>query len=198
MNESDNKPNLTLEPCGGKIIEQGNAFCERYRSLREVSIKRNIPRRLLILANEENPPGIKSNGQVFWELFQPWLAENYERLFEAVKDKYIATDSASLEEQKLREEVIKLRNYNKANDKSYISRKLVFGTVNNIRNKWVEVLRQKLEHELPLKCKGMEEIELKAFGRKVVDELLHQFNRPISDWKVKEEAPKEDESSAGN
>lgn len=193
MENENAQPNLTLEPSGGKLIKKGTQLLERYSSPLECSMKRNIPRKVLLLAAKENPPGIKSNGSIFWEIFQPWLADNYNRLFEIAKEKYEETSSTLLQEEKLKQEIIKLKNYNRSRSPAYIQRKLVFDTINRIKTKWTDLLRQKLENEFPARCNGMNPQELKEVGKNLCDELLRQFATPISQWANAPDIPEEDE-----
>jgi hypothetical protein len=196
MPEQENlKPNLSLTPCGGVVTRQGN---ERYTSLYQVGEWRNIPRKILLLARRENPPGLMSSGNIQSEKFLPWLQANYTRLEELAKDrdkkkKPNQEEIDTLQEQKLKEEILKLKNFNKSKSDAFISRKLVFETINKIKASWTDTLRQKLEYELPAKCQNLSQLELKEVMTKLCDELLYKFSTPISQWSNETKEVEEDE-----
>lgn len=176
---------FTLEFRGGDL-SNGK---ERYRSLTDCSKKRYIPKRLMLAASKEKPPGIR-NGDIFWNEFQPWLVMNLERLQQAVEDD---APKESLKEQKLVEEIKALRNKNKRLDKGYISRKLVIQTFTYVSKKVSEIINGKFEYELPPKLSGLGEVEIKERLMKVRDEILKQFKTPLNEWEGFSDLPEDDE-----
>ena len=191
--ETKNTPNLSLDPAGGRLVGIAGQLRERYGGMKLLSEKRNIPLNILKIAKSENAPGMPSNGEIRAEYFLPWLKDNYSRLEAIIQDREKRGDHNHLQEQKLKEEIVKLRNYNRSHSDAFISRKLVFETIDMIRNKWTEYLRQKLEYELPSKCGGMSVIELREVMTKVCDDLLLQFSKPLSKWTEVRESDEEDE-----
>lgn len=169
---SMDEPNLTMEYKGGELANG----LERYSGMIQCSVLRHIPKHILALAKKERAPGFAKNKKVFWDQLQPWLLENYERLANE------GENTESLKDQKLQEEIIKLRNENKAKDRKYIVRKVVLKKVCEIRDKWSEVLRQTLEQELPPKCAKLEEQEIRIITKRICDDLLQRFAKPISEW----------------
>lgn len=183
-----NTPNLSLEPCGGLIVSKNGQKLERYKSFKRLSAARGISLPILRIAASEQPPGLGPDGGIKWELFQPWLVQNYNRLALAVQDKEKSNSDGDSEDklrlEKLKEEIIKLRYENLGKNKEYVSRKLVIQTVQRIRDQVASYLRQKLENEMPPKCKNATELELKAFGKSLVDEIFAKLSKPVSTWKL--------------
>lgn len=176
------QPNLSLEPCGGKQVNGQAGTYERYKSLSELAEARNIPKAILLKANKENPPGIGSNNSIAWNLFQPWLSQNYDRLYRATfeDDESEADIDAQLKREKMREEIRRLRIDNGQFEKKILNAALA--VARDVTTKWGELIRQKLEYELPVKLGGATELERREAGRKFADELLLKLATPVSQW----------------
>jgi hypothetical protein len=176
---------LTLNPCGGVQVHVKGCTYERYSSLDNLATARGIDKKVLLRASKENPPGLKANRSIHWEQFQPWLVQNFDRLFRETYERKEPEEDldSELEREKLREEIRALRLKNGEAEKKIINQFL--GVASDIRNKWGELIRQKLEYEFPVKCKGMTELELREVGRKFADELLRNLSTPVSQWERK-------------
>jgi hypothetical protein len=177
---------ISINQCGGTLVQVNGRTCERYASCKDLAEKRRIDKRILLRARKENPPGIKVKGNVFWEEFQPWLAQNYDRLFREVNEEQEPEEDIDrdLERQKLREQIRELRLKNGEKEKDI--RNAFLNVARDVRNKWGEKLRQKLEYEYPAKCKGMSELELREVGKRLCDELLGILSTPVSQWERNE------------
>jgi hypothetical protein len=176
-------PNLTLDNCGGKTVKRNGADCEWFKSLKQCSTLRNIPVKVLHLARTANAPGITVEGRIYWSELQPYLTDNFTRLLaESLPRQNEDNDRDKWELSKLKEEVVKLRNYNRTKSKDYISRKLVLKTVNTLYGNVFAQFQRYLEMEMPGKCDGMSANQLKAYNKDFLVRLFSSLKHQERIW----------------
>jgi hypothetical protein len=188
-------PNLTLELCGGLNVGSVNEPKERYRSLEECADKRHLSAKVLSEAKRSEPVphhGFQSNGQIQWESCQPFLLEHWKPRFEEVALGEI-TEKEKWQLEKLKEEVIKLRNHNRTKSKDFISRKLVLTNVNTLYGNLFSQLSRYLLDEMPAKCNGMNAVQLKEKNSEFINRLFSQLKYQSEAWERAEDI-QEDEN----
>ena len=193
----EEQPNLTLENCGARTVTKKGVICERYDSLEEISERRHIPKSVLKLASRKRAPGIKGNNSIHWEEIQPYLAENYVQLLaESLRAQDEPTDeTAKLETRKLKAEVIKLENFNKAKSKDWISRKTVLRTIHRHYGNLFAQLSRYLVDEQPTKCEGMAANDIKQINKDYLVSLFSQLKHQEDVWTKAEDVQDDDDVS---
>jgi len=180
-------------PCGGRLVGSGDNPKEWYNSLGECSKDRQIPFEILSRARAIAPTphdGFTKNGRIFWQELQPMLEERYDE-FAAQLPKE-DREREILELKKLKEEVIKLTNFNKTKSKDFISRKLVLKTINSLYGNVFTQLSRYLEFEMPSKCDGMSSVQLKQYNKDFLIRLLSGLKNQEKIWREADDMSVED------
>lgn len=186
-------PNLSTDFCGGIDTSTG----ETYDSQKECSAKRHIPEEILKLARknisteDRKQFGLLTNGSIKWLLFQPWLSAHYSELQETLRvkkaEEFGDGRREKLELEKLKEQVTELRNRNKANNDTYIDRRITINTLKRIYGVLFANLSRYLEFEQPAKCDGMTANQLKAANVEFRNRLFNDLKNQLGRWENKED-----------
>jgi hypothetical protein len=148
---------------------------------------KNIPSKLLYLAKSEGAPGFRSNGNVHWTELEPWFNENRERLQAAIQEEVeesteVSPQREKLELAKLKEEVRKLQNYNRAKDEDFISRKMVLAANTALSTAITTELRRVFEQEQPIKTQNLPAEKILEINKEYLNKLFSKLQKPLHEW----------------
>jgi hypothetical protein len=95
-----------------------------------------------------------------------------------------ASGSVALKDQKLMEEIRKLRVANDAKEKQVVSVAKVHGAIVQTANEVRNILRVKLENEWPAKVAGLDVTQARVYGMRLSDELMTAFQGLSKFWNL--------------
>ena len=126
-------------------------------------------------AKDSGCAAFDQRGCVDMEVLRRWIVANKDKLLESGSD-------LSLKDQKLSEEIRKLKLANDKADKLVVSKsggKAVIQTcVERIRH----FLEQKLENEYPSAVAGMDVPQARVYGRRVHDYIVAELQKLHAEW----------------
>ena len=97
-------------------------------------------------------------------------------LLDAAKSKLEdASGSVALKDQKLMEEIRKLRIANDAKGRKLVDRAVIEGELLKVATEQRNILRLKLENEWPAKVAGLDVTQARVYGRRLSDEIMLAF-----------------------
>ena len=121
-------------------------------------------------------PAFKPGNRIDVDELRKWIAENAEKL-------KAAGETLSLKDQKLNEEIRKLKLSNDEKERLVVSKEKTAELVARIIQKQREVLEQKLENEYPSTVYGLEIPQIRVHGRRLNDEILKAWQTFHTEWK---------------
>jgi len=86
-----------------------------------------------------------------------------------------AAGSVALRDQKLMEEIRKLRIANDAKGRKLVDRAVIEGELLKVATEQRNILRLKLENEWPAKVAGLDVTQARVYGRRLSDEIMVAF-----------------------
>ena len=113
-------------------------------------------------------------GCIEMSVLKKWIGDN--------KDSLMVKGPQSLKDQKLNEEIRKLRNINDKAEKLVVSKSagktVIQACVERIR----PFLEQKLENEYPSAVAGMDVPQARVYGRRIHDQIVIELQKLHSEW----------------
>jgi hypothetical protein len=113
-------------------------------------------------------------GCVDMAVLKKWIGEN--------KDALSAKGDLSLKDQKLNEEIRKLKIANDKADKLVVSKSAGKTCINACVEKIRHFLEQKLENEYPSAVAGMDVPQARVYGRRVHDQIVLELQKLHAEW----------------
>lgn len=114
------------------------------------------------------------NGSVHVDVAEKWIAEHSTEMSESLSD--------SLKDQKLREEVRKLKLSNDFKADITVERSKVAEKMQKIIGRAIRTLEQKLLNEYPSAVAGLEPEAARVYGRRVFDSIVESMRKFGSEW----------------
>ena len=128
-------------------------------------------------AKRMGSPAFKLGNRIDVDELRKWIAENEG----AIK---ASGEILSLKDQKLNEEIRKLRIANDQKERMTVSKEKGLGVIANIQARVRTFLEAKLENEYPSVVVGMNDIaQIRVYGRKVNDQILVHLQELGEEWK---------------
>jgi hypothetical protein len=112
-------------------------------------------------------------GCVDMAVLKRWIGEN--------KDDLVKGD-LSLKDQKLNEEIRKLRIANDLKEKELVRRSLVIEAHAKMAEQVRKLLEQKLENEYPGLVAGLDTAQARVFGKRLHDSIIQEFKGFAKAW----------------
>ncbi len=126
-------------------------------------------------AKAKGCPAFKSGGRVDGEMFQQWIKDNPDA-FEA------GQEAMSLKEQKISEEIRKLRIANDAKERALVSRARVIEAIDRTQASVDTLTEAKLVNEWPHEVAGLDVNKAREYGRKLKDEMMGEIRKMAEYW----------------
>jgi predicted transcriptional regulator len=120
-------------------------------------------------------PAFKPGNRIAVEELRKWIAGNADEL-------KATGDNVSLKDQKLNEEIRKLRIANDRADKLVVNKQAVKGVINACVERIRHFLEQKLENEYPSAVAGMDVPQARVYGRRVHDQIILEHQKMAEEW----------------
>ena len=98
--------------------------------------------------------------------------------------KLLQSSGGSLKDQKLAEEIRKLRIANDAKERKLVSRDTVVQTFAAFSTQARTLLDQKLENEYPAAVAGMDIPQARIFGKRLNDSICAEIRKLVLEWKI--------------
>lgn len=124
-------------------------------------------------AKEMACPAFRPGNRINLDELKKWIAEHSEEL---------KTVALSLKDQKLNEEIRKLKIANDSKEKLVVLRDNVKSACGACIDKIRTFLEQKLENEYPSAVVGMEVPQARVYGRRVNDQVLLELQKLREVW----------------
>ena len=121
-----------------------------------------------------------TNTRIDVPLLKKWVAEHEDEL----KATPAEGSTLSLKEQKLNEEIRKLRIRNDRDDRLVVLRSKVIGAHEATVAAMRKIISQKLENEYPSAVAGQDIPTCRVYGRKIGDELIKEFQGLSEHWRI--------------
>lgn len=142
-------------------------------SLKAAASALKVDLSLVKLAKEKACPAFKPGNRIDLAELRAWIAENSEELKSA---------PLSLKDQKLNEEIRKLKISNDTKSKLVVLKSSVKGATSACIDRIRTFLEQKLENEYPSAVVGMEVPQARVYGRRVNDQILSELQKLHDEW----------------
>jgi hypothetical protein len=117
----------------------------------------------------------RAGGRVDGEAFKQWLKEN-PQAFEEGEGK------GTLKDQKIREEIRKLRIANDAKERALVSRARVIEAIDRTQASIDTLTESKLVNEWPHEVAGLDVNKAREYGRKLKDEMMGEIRKMAEYW----------------
>ncbi len=117
----------------------------------------------------------KPGGRVDGDAFQQWIKDN-PSAFEA------GQEAMSLKEQKISEEIRKLRIANDAKERALVSRSRVIEAIDRTQASVDTLTEAKLVNEWPHEVAGLDVNKAREYGRKLKDEMMAEIRKMAEYW----------------
>jgi phage terminase Nu1 subunit (DNA packaging protein) len=107
----------------------------------------------------------------------------YQWMDEHGADIEASADGAPLKDQKLAEEIRKLRIKNDRDEGKLVSRESVAASIRRILGPAAQILTKKIENEWPSAVAGQEVPAIRIYGKRLVDDIMGKFKELETEWK---------------
>lgn len=128
-------------------------------------------------ARELGCPAFEPGNRIRHDDLKKWMAAHADEL-------KVSGDNLSLKEQKINEEIRKLKIANDLKEKQLVRRADVLAAQAGMAAKIKQVLEQKLENEYPSAVAGMDVAQARIYGRRVHDAILVEHQKLCDLWKI--------------
>jgi hypothetical protein len=157
-----------------KKTKHGTSKRTFYDSISQASVTLNISQEVLKAAKAAGCPNFKSS-RVYVDGLKKWIADHAAAITPE-------QDKATLKDQKLREEVRKLKLANDVKEGKLVERSRVVASWQRASKAIVSALRQRLENEYPTGVAGLEPAQARVYGKRLVDLCISDIRAAADVW----------------